>query len=319
MPDLIELVQLRLNLLTLLDQLDMHPLDNNISLITHIPYNSHSGINEKVIAYQELAETGANIIDSLKKELIDLIEHDIDTIADQTVLTQEIQDIFKYNNNKVTAVSSSNPKFPSNRMPISDELKNIIKAKTAAYSSHVYPGLILGCRFQSWIDIMVASDPLYITNYNIKDLLSLLTTYPSIYQTRVRKYEIKNQDYSILPQGQFSIVFSWEYLPWINQEEFEKILLEVYNLLRPGGAFIFNYNNCDLMSSASKAKDTFLSWSSAHRIKKLCSQIGYEIVEFTDYLFDSPIAPVVSWAELRKPGELHTIKLQQSLGAVLSK
>ena len=313
MSDLIELVQVREDLIKLLTQLDPAPLADNINLLNRIADSRYSDtVIEKITAYQTLNADNVNIIRSLG-ELIDTVEHDIDTLVEETLLTQELQNKFKFNNFK------SKPNTYNHKTALDDELKSIIRARTAVYSNHVYPGLILGCKFQEWIELLLASDPLYIANFNSEDLLPLLSAYPEVYQRRVRVYEINDQEYSILPQGQFSLVFSWDYFPWIFQHELDKVLVEVYNLLRPGGAFIFNYVNGDVPASASQAEQGFVSWASSHRIKQLCSKIGYEIVSFNDYDFNDPTIGFISWAELRKPGELRSMKVHQVLGEIQQK
>jgi hypothetical protein len=45
-----------------------------------------------------------------------------------------------------------------------------------------------------------------------------------------------------------------------------------------------------------------------------CHQIGYEIVNTIDFPNDDPEVKFISWIELRKPGQLTTIKRMQALG-----
>jgi SAM-dependent methyltransferase len=321
MSGLVDLVKLRLDLLKSLDDLDPTPLADNLHLINHVITNNpnskyQSTIDEKVALAHTLNTETVTIINDLR-ELVKTIESDIDSLADQQLNTKEFQDKFKFDSFR------SNPNNYDHKMALDEHLKNVVKTRVSMYSDQIYPGLVLGCKFQEWVDLMIASDPLYITNYPRYGGKSLteevLSVYPEMYQRRVRVYEIKNQNYSILPKKQFSLVLSWDYLPWIIGSDIDKILAEVYNLLRPGGAFIFNYNNCDLISSVDQAKDGIFSWYSSHQIKNLCDRIGYEIVSFNDYQFDDPAIGYVSWAEIRKPGILSTVKRTQAMGAILSK
>ena len=317
MSTLSALVKFRSDLLDVLEQLESSPMHRNSSTVhqllidnPNIPYKQF--FDEKIrIWHDQNIENNKNIIEIT--QLINTVNRDIDILAEQMLVTKDFQEKFKFNNYSVK------PNNYNAKMASDHQLKSIIQARVSIYSNHLYPGLNLGSKFQEWIDFLIAGDPLYITNYKEEDLFQILKEYPEVYQRRVRVYEIKNQNYAVLPQKQFSVVFSWDYLPWIVQSELDQILVEVYNLLRPGGAFIFNYNNCDLISTATQAQSEVLSWASSHRIKNLCEQIGYEIVSFNDYDFDDPIIGYVSWAEIRKPGTLETIKLQQVLGEIISK
>jgi SAM-dependent methyltransferase len=45
--------------------------------------------------------------------------------------------------------------------------------------------------------------------------------------------------------AQFGIVLCWDNFNHLSLDKIEKYIREVWKLLRPGGCFIFNYNNCD--------------------------------------------------------------------------
>ena len=235
-------------------------------------------------------------------------------MADELLTTPSLQNKFKYDNVRVKPNNYYHKEY------LDDEIIGMVQNRIYLYSNHLYAGLILGCRFPEWLPPMVASDPLYLTNYDNKDLIEqIISEYPEVYQRRVRIYQIADQDYSILPQQQFSIILSWDYLLWIHTREFEKCLAEAFDLLRPGGIFIFGYNNCDLLPSAEKALNESRGWASGHRLTQLAEQIGYEVVVLTDHPVDDPIISYVSWAELKRPGELKTAKIGPAMGEIKSK
>ena len=318
MSSLLELVKFRSSLITAIRALEPSPMADNIHQLKILRDDMNAGeysqiVDRKINSFGLLNQNNQAVINELK-DLLKITEQDIDSLADELLSTPELLDKFKYNNIHVKPNNYDHKEY------LNDEIRGMIQNRIYLYSNHLYAGLILGCRFREWIPPMVASDPLYLTNYDNKDLIEqIISEYPDVYQRRVRIYQIAGQDYSILPQQQFSIVLSWDYLPWIHVKEFEKCLAQVFDLLRPGGIFIFSYNNCDLLTSAEKALNGYRGWASGHKLKQLAKQIGYEIVSMIDYAVDDPMVSYVSWAEFKKPGELKTVKLRQALGEIKSK
>jgi len=318
MSSLLELVKFRSSLITAIRALEPSPMADNIHQLKILRDDMNAGeysqiVDRKINSFGLLNQNNQAVIKELK-DLLKITEQDIDSLADGLLSTPELLVKFKYNNIHVKPNNYDHKEY------LNDEIRGMIQNRIYLYSNHLYAGLILGCRFREWIPPMVANDPLYLTNYDNKDLIEqIISEYPDVYQRRVRIYQIADQDYSILPQQQFSIVLSWDYLPWIHAREFEKCLAQVFDLLRPGGIFIFSYTNCDLLPSAEKSLDGYRGWASGHRLKQLAKQIGYEIVSMIDYAVDDPMVCYVSWAELKKPGELKTIKSRQALGEIKSK
>ena len=99
-----------------------------------------------------------------------------------------------------------------------------------------------------------------------------------MYQSRLRIYEITNEDFSILPQNQFGFVLCWEIFNFLSLEKIEQHIRQVFDLLRPGGVFMFSYNNCDIYSIARVAESRDISYAQDDLLKNLCLNIGYEII-----------------------------------------
>jgi SAM-dependent methyltransferase len=108
-------------------------------------------------------------------------------------------------------------------------------------------------------------------------------------------------------------VFSWNHFNYKTLDSIKKVLRQVYNLLRPGGVFMFSYNNGDLPDGAAYAENYFMSYVPRSMLIPVCQQLGFEITYAQDY------EPAVSWLELKKPGELFTVKGHQALGIIKEK
>ena len=50
--------------------------------------------------------------------------------------------------------------------------------------------------------------------------------------------------------------------------------------------------------------------------RSLFAEIGFEVIGFHDQLVDEANKTYISWVEIRKPGELSTIKYHQSMGEI---
>lgn len=198
-------------------------------------------------------------------------------------------------------------------MYIPVQVQQEIESRIGLYSNWKYPGLELGCRDGEWTKFLVASDPLYIADAHQEFLDSAVKEYAPEYQRRVRPYLIRNNEYGVLPQSQFNFVFSWNHFNYKTLETTKQALKQVYNLLRPGGVCMFSYNNGDIPAGAAYAETYFMSYMPKSLLIPMCQSLGYEIVYQQDH------EPAVSWLELRKPGELSTLKGHQALGIIKEK
>jgi SAM-dependent methyltransferase len=198
-------------------------------------------------------------------------------------------------------------------MYIPVQVQQEIESRIGLYSNWKYPGLELGCRDGEWTKFLVASDPLYIADAHQDFLDSAIKEYAPEFQRRVRPYLIRNNEYGVLPQSQFNFVFSWNHFNYKTLETTKQALKQVYNLLRPGGVCMFSYNNGDIPAGAAYAETYFMSYMPKSLLIPMCQSLGYEVVYQQDH------EPAVSWLELRKPGELSTIKGHQALGIIKEK
>jgi SAM-dependent methyltransferase len=198
-------------------------------------------------------------------------------------------------------------------MYIPVQVQQEVESRIGLYSNWKYPALELGCRDGEWTKFLVASDPLYIADSHQDFLDSTVKDYPAEYQRRVRQYLIKNDEYGVLPQNQFNLVFSWNHFNYRTLDTIKQTLKQVYNLLRPGGVFMFSYNNADMPSGAAYAETYFMSYVPKSLLLPMIQSMGYEVVYQKDH------EPAVSWLEIRKPGELTTIRGHQALGIIKEK
>lgn len=196
------------------------------------------------------------------------------------------------------------------KLYVPNGVDEIVRQTIDIYVDWRYPGLEIGCRDGEFTKHLVAFDPLYIVDVFAEFIESTKKNFPPEYQNRLRAYLIENMDLSRLPKNQMGFVFSWNFFNYITLQGMEIYLKQVFELLRPGGVFMFTYNNADLPAPAAYADSYYMSYMPKSQLLPICEQLGYEIVGSTD------IEPAVSWVELRKPGTLHSIKAHQVMGEI---
>jgi SAM-dependent methyltransferase len=194
------------------------------------------------------------------------------------------------------------------------DFETVLKQRINLYSDWRYPALEIGCRNGEWTKLLVASDPLYVADFFPEFFNSALEQFPPLYQSRVRKYLIKNY-YEIknLPVNQFGFIFSYNFFNYLSLDTIKQYLLQSLNWLRPGGKIVFTYNNADLPAAASYAETYFMTYVPKSILVPMAESLGYETI----FSFDSE--PAFSMIEFKKPGELKTIKASQTLGEIKSK
>ena len=310
MAKLYDLVEFRNYLMGQLDHLSLEkPIQDKVETISKIKklFPQHADYCDSTIKdYLSLAQQSQATIDGIRREIFRL-DLEIDMLSTSM-----------FNNNEYCdTMSEDNIQEPfSNNLIISAELEAEIISKITEYSNLRYPALQINPRSKKWIDLMVAGDPLYLTHCYIDIVQEIIKSYPALYQNRLRLYEIKDRNFSTLPQAQFSLVLCWDYFNYLSIEKVETYVRQSWNLLRPGGCFMFSYSNCDLAETALCAESWACAYASSRWLKKLCNEIGYDIILLKDVETGDAFYAHVSLAILKKPGELTTVKVAQAMAEI---
>ena len=196
-------------------------------------------------------------------------------------------------------------------------LIDLIKVRAHQYNDWRYPGLQLYPQDKSWVDCMVGCDPLYLVSDTLETLEQITATYPELYQARLRLY--KFNQWESLPQGQVGFALLWDYLEYCTPEAMRHYLSKIAEVLRPGGVLMFSYNNCDLKESMLLAERGTLNYNHRDLVEQIITELGYEVLKFEDAETGNDQYPWISWAEIKRPGELNTVKAHQVLGKIVPK
>lgn len=300
-----ELVGLRKNLL---ETYNISQIEHSINLLCHNLSVINVDLDDKYTAYL------GNTVKELQKILNDVnrehnnldaqinqINHDINACSHK-LFAGSYKTELTYNGADATRTVRV--------MHIHDQIYQIILSRIGVYSDWRYPTLEIGCRDGEWTQQLVAGDPLYIAERDTVFIDSVLKSLNAEYAKRIRPYHIKDSNFSILPQEQFGFVFSWNFFNYKSLESIKDYLKEVIKLLRPGGTFMFSYNNGDMPAGAAYAENFFMTYVPKSVLIPICEMLGYEVINSFDY------DPAVCWIELKKPGTLNTSKAHQVLGTV---
>jgi SAM-dependent methyltransferase len=265
-----------------------------------------------------LADEHEKYIDSLVAHYDQLIE---DTVAPTVKLKATIADIdqqitklthklFANNYELETFYGTVESVRNNRRIYCNQDVEEIVRQRIILHTSWKYPALEIGCRDGEWTQHLIAADPLYVIDRQQEFLDNTNKRFPKEYQTRLRKYRLADNDFSMLPKKQFGFVFSWGYFNYVSIDTMTQALKQLSELMRPGGIFMFSFNDGDTPSGAGLAENFAQTYMPKSILIPLCQSLGFDLV--SDYDF----TPGVSWLEIKKPGQLHTVKAHQVLGEI---
>jgi len=194
-------------------------------------------------------------------------------------------------------------------------IEKLLHDKLNTHTNWQYPGMVIRPAHCIGIESLVACDPLYLVDTDEALLSPIRSLFTPWYQNRLRYYVI--QEYitdSIfwnLPQSQFGFIYAlnyFEYKPW---EIIKQYFSEIFVLLRPGGSFLFSFNDCDYWPAVGAVECNTHCYTPGHLVMEHVQKLGFEIIHrHHDHAG-------ISWAEVRKPGVLDSIRGGQALASIL--
>ena len=180
-------------------------------------------------------------------------------------------------------------------------------------SNYKWPALEIRPGFGDITECLVACDPLYLVDTDVELFKHVKHLWTPEYQRRIRYYTICESDrymFNQLPKQQFGIIVSTNFLNFRPLRMIKQYLQESFSLLRPGGYFVFTYNNCDYPIGVDNFENSYYCYTPGHQVIELCKQIGFRIAANFD------LENNVSWLEIQRPGKMTSIKGGQTLGKI---
>lgn len=193
--------------------------------------------------------------------------------------------------------------------------KDLFTSRLGMYNSWKYPAIEIRPAFGEITELLKGCDPLYLLDTQEQMFSAVKKLWTPQYQNRLRYYSIDNTSanpLNELPDGQFGFITAVDYFNFKPVHVIKIFLEQFYVKLRPGGVVMFNYNNCDLPYAVKNVENYFCCYTPGTEVKTIAKNIGFEIVKSFDRLEN------ISWLELRKPGEITTLRGGQTLGEILN-
>lgn len=187
-------------------------------------------------------------------------------------------------------------------------------ARIKLYGSWKHPGLMIRPYRGDYLKSMLHCDPLYVADESHGLLEPIRDMFTTAYQRRLR-YKVINEDNKpyltdIVPNGQIGFILANEYLNWRPLEVIEDYLKEFLTLLKPGGVVMFTFNNGDVPGAVSNFEAGLYMYTPARLLRAMVEKLGYDV------LYEYKHASNVFWFEIKKPGELESIRGGQTIGVI---
>lgn len=303
--------------LNLLDSLDTaSECDLAIKKLSHITYVVTEHAEKYQTASDSIRQTFSDMsavigkftaqIDSLKDDLrSEIAHHEQEYLQNSWHLYQE------------EMIHDTTDLILNRRMRIDDDDDLMLRTKLKNLTDWRFPGMIIRPGVETYIEDMVPMDPLYVVDHDQELIRPAVSKFTPEYQRRLREYVIDDwadgEILGSLPNNQFGAIFAYHYFNHKPMPIICKFLTEFYQKLRPGGTVIMTYNNCDLAHGVIRAEHCWMLYTPRRLIEQHATDLGFELLSAYDGKGD------VSWLELRKPGDLTSLRGGQTLAKILAK
>jgi hypothetical protein len=205
----------------------------------------------------------------------------------------------------------------SRRYQIDKETREFLTARIQAHGDWHHAGMIIRPGHEEWINLLVGCDPLYLVDTDLKLLDPAVLRFNDQYQRRLRTYAVtESVDAPILtdlPTGQFAFCLAYYFFNFKPIEIIQAYIVEIFSRLKPGGTLAMSFNDCDRAGGVDLAERSFMCYTPGHAVLTAAQSAGFELQQ--RFKIDS----ANTWLELRKPGELTSIRGGQTLATVMPK
>lgn len=195
-----------------------------------------------------------------------------------------------------------------------EEINELFDSRLSVYNRWEFPGMELRPAFGNKTEIIKGCDPLYLVDVDPELFREVKHKWTESYQRRLRYYTVSDsstQPLDQFPNNQYGLILAVDYFNFKTLEVIQRYLRDGFNKLRPGGTFMFTYNNCDQVYGAKNVENKFCCYTPGSQIVKIAEDIGYKV----QFSYENDLENV-SWLEIQKPGELTTLRGGQTLGEI---
>ena len=281
---------------------------NMAHMISHhaVQFNSLSiEFKDAIVGIQQAFDRVHRSVDTLKEHIVREIERLEPTYYEQSEI------LYKFSFNMDT-----NDQILNRELIIDDNSNNLLRSHLKNRNDWRLPGMLIRPGRTDLVNDLVAFDPLYLVDHNVELLQPAVQNCTPQYQRRLRTYGIDDyrhqQPLWQLPDNQFGLIMIWNYFNYKPLDIVYRYLADIFVKLRPGGVVIFTFNDCDLGHGAALVEQKFMCYTPSKELKSHAQELGFEI------LYQHNGQGNVAWLELKKPGEISSIKGGQTLARLVA-
>ena len=199
------------------------------------------------------------------------------------------------------------------RLVLTSEQKKQFITRLNLYADWRWPGLLIRPEDQDIVEAMCAFDPLYLADIYQSLLDPYIKKFKPVYQNRLRPYQIskfipRKKTLDVLPQQQFGFVAAYNLFDHYPLYMIKQMLTEIEQLLKPGGVFLFTFNNCDLARNIATFERGQRSYTPWRLLQPIIQELGFKIIQTQTQEHN--------WCEIRKPGTLKSIRGGQAVAKI---
>lgn len=193
---------------------------------------------------------------------------------------------------------------------LSESFRTFLKAKIQHYSDWRYPTLDMNPVNGEFTRLMVSGDPLYVMVQDSVQADIIRTRFNDFYgKRRLRVYD----DLQHIPDQQLGLTFCVNHFEYLPLDPIKDIAKSLYDKTRPGGRLFFTYNDCEQRASLELMDRNFRCYNTMELIRGMLYSIGW------DYVDHGAVDGVWNWMDVKKSGELSSIKQSAPACAIVQK
>lgn len=258
--------------------------------------------------YQYIDETLNNLISLSKiyRQSIDKINEKTNELLRQQELVVLKRDYQDYENKE------RDLQLVQERANLDKDLIKEITADIGYYSDWRYAGVELNPSTGIHTASMLSCDPLYLYTGNITDTGSIKSKFNNFFaDKRIMFYD----NLTSLPRNQLGLATSINCYEFLPIDPIKDEIRSVYNILRPGGYFIFTYNDCEQEASLDflNGPGAYRTYNTKTLMESMVQMLGFDIVKQECW------REAHSWMVVKKPGDLKSKKLSGPLVKITDK
>lgn len=202
----------------------------------------------------------------------------------------------------------------SRRIGLDADVESYIRGRIKLFTDWRRAGMIIRPGTESWIEDMVALDPLYLVDTHRELLDPVISKFTPEYQRRVRPYvigeDLNQALLTDLPNGQIGFCLVYNFFNYKPFELVRQYLSEIFDKLQPGGRLFYTINDCDRTGGVDNSERCYMCFTPGLLVSAITETLGYQILQ--TYELDA----ACTWYEAIKPGEFSTLRGGQNLARI---